>query len=536
MQNYTKHYNRKVTSQTEVIPGREKEMTKNYAGGAIFTLNEWKVLDRFIILGSNEPTYYASAKTLTKENAKNLEGLIAKDAKRVVNRIVEISDAGRAPKNDPALFALAMVAGIADDEGKKYALENLTKVARIGTHLFHFVEYIQAFRGWGRGLRKGIANWYLEKAADKLAYQVVKYQSRDGWSHRDILRKTHVQPTTEEMDKIFAWITQGIGDELSMESVKNLPVIYGFELAKRAESEDEIVKLISEYNLPREAIPTNFMGKKVYEALMPKMPMTALIRNLGNLSKVGILEDGNWNEINLVVDKIANKENLCKARIHPISILMAMKTYESGRGMRGKGEWNVVRKIVDALDEAFYMAFGNVTPTGKKILLGLDVSGSMGWGTIAGVNGLTPSVASAAMALVTAKTESNWVINGFSDTFRNLDISPRMRLDDVVEKISGLTFGRTDCSLPMLWAKENKKDFDAIVIYTDNETYAGRIAPTQALSEYQNQIGHEVKSIVVGTTATNFTIAAPTEPNQLDVVGFDSATPNIISDFISGKI
>jgi len=141
MQKYTNHYNQKITPQSESIPGRESEMKKNYAGGVTFVLDNWKMLDRFLILGSSTPTYYASAKTLTKECAKNLAGLIKQDAKRVVDRIVEVSDAGRAPNNDPALFALAMVAGTADDEGKKYALANLNKVARTGTHLFHFIEY-----------------------------------------------------------------------------------------------------------------------------------------------------------------------------------------------------------------------------------------------------------------------------------------------------------------------------------------------------------------------------------------------------------
>lgn len=536
MQNYTKNYNRKVTSQSEAIPGRENEMTQNYAGGVTFVLDDWKMLDRFIILGSNTPTYYASAKTLTKENTKNIERLIALDAKRVVDRIVEISDSGRAPKNDPALFALAMVAGIANDIGKKYALDNLSKVARIGTHLFHFIEYVQAVRGWGRGLRNGISKWYLEKSIDKLALQVVKYQSRDKWSHRDVLRKTHIHPTTDEMNKVFAWITSGVGDSLSLESIKDIPLIYGFELAKKAKTEDEIVKLIKEYNLPREAIPTSFMGKKVYETLMPQMGMTALIRNLSNLSRVGILEDSNFDEINFVVDKITNTDNLRKSRIHPISILMAALTYGSGVGLRGNKEWQVSNKIVDALNDAFYLSFNNVNPTNKKILIALDISGSMGIGNVAGVNGLSPRVASAAMSLITMRSEKNWAIKGFAHYLRDLPITDKMRLDSVIEKISGIQFGATDCALPMIWAKKNKKDFDAIVIYTDNETWYGDIAPSQALTQYRNMIGHDVKLIVVGTQSTNFSIADPKDSSMLDIVGFDSAAPQIINDFIADKL
>jgi len=550
MQKYTNHYNTKKTSQREAVPGREAEMAKNYAGGVVFKLDEMKVLDRFLILGSDKPTYYASAKTLTKKNANNILGLIKKDAKGVVDRIVEVSDAGRAPNNDPALFALAMVAGLADDEGKKYALDNLSKVARIGTHLFHFVEYVQEFRGWGRGLRNGLANWYLTKEAERLAYQVVKYQGRDGWTHRDVLRKAHVKTQDELLNTIFAWVTHGVGGEqkngegmvktfpYTIDDVKTLNIIYGFELAKKATSEDEIVKLINEYNLPREAVPTNFMGKKVYEALLPKMPMTALIRNLGNLSKVGILEAGNFDEINLVVDKITNEEALRKARVHPVQLLFALKTYGAGRGMRGKGEWNVVPQIVDALNDGFYKAFKFIEPTGKRILIALDVSGSMGmgWGGgVAGLDNLSAREASAAMAMVTMKTEKNWAIVGFSHSLKTLDLSPTMRLDDVVRKVSNIPFGATDAALPALWSAKNGKDFDAIYIYTDNETWYGNVHPFQALTQYRNKVGHDVKQIVVGMTATDFTIADPKDNSSLDVVGFDTNAPSIMADFTADK-
>jgi hypothetical protein len=57
-------------------------------------------------------------------------------------------------------------------EAKGLAVQNLAKVCRIGTHLFHFAEYVNALRGWGRGLRNAVCRWCLEQGADKLAYQV----------------------------------------------------------------------------------------------------------------------------------------------------------------------------------------------------------------------------------------------------------------------------------------------------------------------------------------------------------------------------
>jgi 60 kDa SS-A/Ro ribonucleoprotein len=66
--------------------------------------------------------------------------------------------------------------------------------------------------------------------------------------------------------------------------------------------------------------------------------------------------------------------------VHPVALLAALRTYQAGRGARGRHSWNPVREVVDALDAAFYTAFGNVEPAGTRLLLALDVSGSMTWG------------------------------------------------------------------------------------------------------------------------------------------------------------
>ena len=188
--------------------------------------------------------------------------------------------------------------------------------------------------------------------------------------------------------------------------------------------------------------------------------------------------------------------------------------------------------MVDALDAAFYTTFQNVEPTGKRWLLALDVSGSMGMGTVAGVPGLTPRVASAAMALITASTEQHHTFLGFAHELIPLAISPRQRLDDVVAAISGIPFGGTDCALPMLWAIEHKAKVDVFVVYTDSETWFGKIHPMQALAQYREKMAIRAKLIVVGMTSNGFTIADPDDAGALDVVGFDSAVPSVMADFV----
>jgi len=542
-----------ATPQSQPIPGREAEMAQNAAGGFTFTISPWDQLDRFLILGTEGGTYYTKEQALTVQNAQNVLRLIGTDGVRVVNRVVEISDAGRANKNDPALFVLALASASDDEATRKAALAALPKVARIGTHLFHFAAFVDGMRGWGRALKRAVANWYLEMPLDRLANQAIKYQSRDGWSHRDMLRLGHPKADNAEREAILRWMSGGMtavqgsdyvygSDVMDNKVVMHRsnassilhPQIQAFEAAKVATKASEIIKLIQDADLPREAIPTQFLNEaKVWEALLQNMPLNAMIRNLGKMSSVGLISPMSAAE-KLVKAKLSDADVIRKSRLHPMAILSAFLTYGSGKGVKGSNVWPVSRSVVDSLDQAFYGSFKNVVPTGKNTMLALDVSASMTWENCAGIQGLTPRVGSAAMALITANVESSYEFMAFTSgngRISELKISPRQRLDDVVNTINRMSMGGTDCALPMVHALNAKLPVESFAVYTDNETWAGPIQPSEALKKFRNSMGIPAKLAVVGMTSTGFSIADPKDAGMMDFVGFDASAPAIMADF-----
>ena len=526
-----------TTPQTEALAG--KKQVKNSAGGFVFAVTPWVQLERFLILGSQGGSYYASERKLTSENIDGLKAALAEDGARFVKTVVDISFSGRAPKNDPALFALALAVADKRQEVSALALSELPKVARIPTHLFHFMEYVSKLRGFGRALRTGVADWYLGQDADKLAYQLSKYQSRDGWTNRDVLRLCHAHPKNDSHKAILHWAVKGwdsVGNDPHDD--KALLPIWAFEKAKRlkpATDEKELVRLIADYNLPRECVPTEFLNSvEVWDALLQKMPMTAMIRNLGKMTSIGLVSP-NSAGAKMVRERLADANLLHKARIHPISVLMAQAVYKAGRGIKGNLSWNPVAPVLNALDSAFYASFANAPKTGKRFYIGLDVSGSMGMGNVSGTF-ITPREGAAAMAMVTMRKEEDYYIAGFtggnSNAITPLAINPKMSINEVTSYTGKLPFGTTDCSLPMVDALAKKIPADVFIVITDNETYAGRKHPTVALQEYRNKMGIDAKLIVMGMVANQFTIADPSDAGQLDVVGFDASVPNVISQFI----
>ncbi len=539
--NYGKHFSTIATPQTEAIPG--KAMVKNSAGGYAFQIDDWKRLERFLILGCEGGTWYAKERDLTIENAECVLRCIQQDGINTVAKIVEVSEQGRAPKNDAAIFALAICAGKGDEKTRQCAMSALPKVCRIGTHLFQFHTAVRQFRGGGSCLNKGIARWYTSKDENDLAYQVIKYQQRDGVSHRDVLRLVRPRKWNTALARwiingsyeeraVTKWTKDGPKTEFKYEyAVPSLPdIVMAFEQMKKTTDVKEVVALIDEYDLPRECVMTQWLNEpKVWEALLQRMPGNALVRNLGKMSAVGLTVPLSAAS-KLVCKKLTDQEYIKRSRLHPLSILNSLNTYKEGRGDKGSLTWSPVPQIVDALDAAFYLAFQNVEPTGKNFMLGIDVSGSM-TSKINGTN-ISCCMAATALAMCVARVESDYVLCGFDQGLRELPISAKSRLADAMKYTENINGGGTDCALPMLAATEKKVPIDVFLVITDSETWAGRMQPCQALVAYRKKMNRpNAKLIVAALTSTGFSIADPSDSNQLDIVGYDTAMPNIISEF-----
>jgi 60 kDa SS-A/Ro ribonucleoprotein len=518
----------RATVQTEQAHTDE---VRNSAGGFSFEVTPLARATRFLILGTQGGSFYASEKALTDENAKFIISMAnGPQAAELLALVCDVSLKGRASKQHATLFTLAVLCASKDEATRADANASIPAICRTPTMLFQFSSYVQNFRGWGRGLRRGIASWYEDKTADSLAYSVTKYRSREGWSHRDLLRLTHPSAPTEQHAAIYDYLC-----ERPVNS-KALPeIVTAFTNVQTDADITDMVTLIQRHNLSWEHLPDSALSQvAIWEAMVPNMGITALVRNLGRLSGNGYAKPMSVGE-KVIVDRLSDAESIAKSRIHPLQVLTGLYTYKQGRGTKGSLQWTSSPKILDALEEAFYASFGNVVPANKRTLVGVDVSSSMTWGTIAG-SPFTPREAAAAMTMVWMRSEPQVFPMAFTNQFTPLPITAKSTLDEVIRTTSGLNFGSTDCSLPMLWALKNVIEVDTFVVLTDSETWAGNMHPFQALKQYRERTGIPARLAVVGMLANRFTIADPNDAGMMDIVGFDTATPNILSEFSAGRL
>jgi hypothetical protein len=316
--------------------------------------------------------------------------------------------------------------------------------------------------------------------------------------------------------------------------------VFQMKACEQSKSVETAVSLITKSGLEREHVPTPlFSAIPVWEALLYSgkgMGLEALMRNLGKFSSIGLM--GVPKHRDYIVKRLTDASSVQESKLHPLKLLVASKVYSQGTGDLGKLTWRVDGIILTALTTAFKLSFGNVPKSGKRMMIALDVSGSMST-PCAGAKNLSCREGSVAMALVQVAVEGtdNVHVRGFCSTFHNFDgkIRPDMTVQDAINA-TNVPFGSTDCALPMVKALQDGLKVDVFVVYTDSETYMGSIHPQVALQQYREKTGINAKLVVVGMVGNSLTIVDPADRNTLNLAGFDTATPEIMSLFASGKI
>lgn len=565
--------------QIEPIKGKEEIMQVGKAGGYLFKVKDIDYLDRILILGTNQNTYYSTAKELTKEAIEFLNNLIKENkGELIVNRIDEFYEQGRTPKQDPLLMALAIVCHSDNVEDRRKAYDVVSRLRTL-SHVYTWKGYQKTVfntKGFGKLAKESINKMFSTMSPMQLAYQVTKYPHRstpvEKWAFMDLIRCTHLvsDKMPEEGQYVMKYAIKGFDSAekwlLEHQEIINSPVIKYIKAVEKINSfkeEDnkfsEMIDIIYEHNLVREVIPQYCQKyREFWTALLVNkektkvtMPLTALIRNLGTLSNKEVFED---KEIeSLVCEHIKDENIIKKARLHPVNILIAYFTYKSGSAIKGKQQWTPSQNIIEALNGAFYKSFKYAKPTNKRIYHAIDCSGSM-TSPIPCLPQISACQAAGCLAMTFARIEKNQEFGLFTSNnnysnytygysrqtgLTKTNLTSNMTFEEVTKEIQKHNFGSTDCSLPIENAiKEFKEsngergNYDAFIIYTDNETYAGKRHPVEALKEYREITKNDVKMVVIATDPSSKSIADPTDNSMLDIVGFDTNAPEIIMNFI----
>ena len=523
----------KNVSISNPIPGRETEMVENLAGGMAFVADDAVALRRWLLTGSESNAFYQTREEMTSANVKILADMVAKNPNLVADEIIYASNHGI--DNHAPILALVYLS-MGNDVAKSAFKRIFNSIVRTASMLYEFMEYTKSLRGFGKLIHTTIDGWFGAREVSNLEYQFLKYQNRYNWTGRDVLRKIKPVPRNEVESNLFSWITNK-----ETKTFHELKLVDVYETLKAGMVEADVIKAILDYNLTHEMIPANVeRTTKVWEALYQKMPITATLRNLANLTNKGVFTTEN---IGLLEERFS-KENLRKGRVHPIAISVAYKIYTSaGRIGKTSLSWKPIPRIEDILENAVNDAFEVLEPTGKTFYHALDVSGSMS-STILDKIWMSPMEISAIMALATLKTEKNYFTSAFSyDAIDFPDLRKSLAFGDIIKgnHLAGIprnyVGSSTDLGSAITYATKNKIKADALVFWTDGQTWRGQ-HPSLLLKEYREKINPDAKAIyvILGTYSDRITLTDPKDPKSYDICGFSTETPKLITMIANGEI
>ncbi|MFI6813294.1 TROVE domain-containing protein [Nonomuraea sp. NPDC050328] len=556
-----------MTPQTQPIPGHTNQV-RNNAGGYSFAKDTWQRLEDFLILGTTGGTYYAGERALTTDNVGVLFEAIAKDGPRVVQLIVDISTAKppRAPKPGPAIFALAAAHVRGDQETRGTARRAVPLVCRTTDHLAKWFGYRKQLSGkasvrggaspvMGASTRRALTLWFLEGTAEEVAFRACKAMQRktpagESFQLRDALRLAHPhrrQFRTPELSAkllepgrqtLLGWIAGTIPDDVARDE---LVTVDKFLTAKAVTNVKQAVRVVVEQRVPWEFLPSELLREpEVWDALVDTVGLTALLRNLARMTRLGTLRPMG-DATRRAVARLTDRDALVRARIHPMDAFLALRVYGSGRSQpnprAAAHTWAPVPAVLDALEETYELSFGSVEPSGRRLLVAVDSSGSMsgGWyGRAVEVGGSmigTPYEVGCAMAVMLARIEKgNAHVIDVDISVHRSRVTPRTNLREIRSwRPSG---GGTDLSLPFTWAAGERLAVDGFVVLTDSESWAGRSHPSQALESYRRTTSAQARVVVAAMTPAGHTIGDPGDAGVLNMAGLDASLPMVVNGFL----
>lgn len=230
------------------------------------------------------------SKKLTIENIKAVERVLNTTNKEELINTLKVYSS-KVYKKDYILLVLARCCSVRNDRDFKQRCFNIvSNICSTPTLLFLFIEFYQAVnkalynsKGWNKNVKKFVSDWYHNRPADKLLYQVLKYQNRNGWCHKDILRLAHIVPKEKKYNYIYQFLTKGTVNENMDTHSKTL--IDAVKNGETISNIGDMIDHITNLNLSREMIHTKWLSsKEIWQALLLNMPAIALLRNLNKMS------------------------------------------------------------------------------------------------------------------------------------------------------------------------------------------------------------------------------------------------------------
>lgn len=563
-----------IERQLELLGMTREEalsFTLNEEGKPAFERGNYERVVQVLTTNTLEDTFYVGEKELTEQTQAAIAEMAEKDPEFLAQALIHARNEG--------MMQLVPIMGLAilsNAKDKSYFKRVFPRIIQTPDNLADFVKFCKA-----EGVRKGLGGKASETVKAWLLtlseYQAVKYsgdtkskRKEDGtvehkFSLKDMVALTHPKPETPEQAELLTWIMKG---EKALPEIAHHPLIAAFEGLKKAENDEERVKFITEGHLPWEvvipAVPK--MTPELWKGLLFQMPYMALLRNLNNLSKHGVLDDQSC--VEYVVRRLTDEQAIRKAKILPFRFFEAYKAqggkvssrFERFGCLDDEGnddqDENVEKRlpnslIIDALEQALELSFVNLPDLQGELAIATDVSGSMGNRINDKSNTRYSDIAGVYTGALLKKAAGRVHTIPFEEKVINVQLSGQDRILQNAQKIVELGGGGTALGSPIELLLANKQKVDVFIGITDNMDWAygqdndswsmrgGRnlckSSFLKAWQTYRETVNSDAQAFLIRIDPYKTSVAPQSEPGVHFIYGWSDAVPTYISRIMEGK-
>jgi 60 kDa SS-A/Ro ribonucleoprotein len=504
---------------------------RNYEGAPTFTRGDEESLARVLTTGMLEPTFYASAQELAGEALALFTAFAEKDPHFLAQAILYARNKGLmrlAP-----LTALVALSASPNADAKELFRRIFPRVVRTPGDLQDIISLCRAkkIRGMGKLVQRAAGRWLAEMSE----YHAIKYGAESqAMSLRDIYRLTRPKLVGRPND-IARYLVKGdVADGLAQ--------IAGYEAFKAAAKtyretptpagEARLLSLIAESRLPWEVVTAQVSGSAaVWTAMLYQMPYMALMRNLNNAIKYGVMADAE--ALGYITRTLADPERVAASKQFPFRFVSALKATEKTDGA-GKAE------IRTALETALELSFANMPELGDRVLIANDISGSMA-SKPSPKSDMTMAEIAAVFAAAAFKKAAHGEIVSFDTTAQPRAVSRGQPLAEIAKAVTGYG-GGTSLSAPLEYAFGGKgkkaRVYDLAVFITDSESWVDHLIKNRGaldlIREYKKRVNPELKVFFMQLMPYRHAVVPPDEPGCYYLYGWDSGALAFIAQMARG--
>jgi len=402
--------------------------TTNYEGGLAFKLDPiTELYTRVSTCLVNEPKFYGE----TGDTEKRIVELIGIVAKKDPEFVLQLA---RYARNKLYLRSIPIVLlgqAALKESTKPFVKEYTSSIIKRADEPAEVISYIKSIIGdigdqtentmLPNALRKGLNN----ALRNFNKYQFAKYYgSNNDVSMLDVFRLVHPKPVTDEQKSLYKDIVKGtLGAADTWETY----------------------------------ISKNGSNKETWQAIIPKMPIMAILRNLRNFLNHKC-------DLTVPVHKLKDEKIILNSKQFPFRFYSAYKAIE--------GHTNPdASLLMAALEDAMDISIQNIPKTDGITAVFTDNSGSMD-SNLSEKSQVTYRMVGAILGAIATKLTQKSISGVFGDEFARLNYSERSSILERAIKADRTNVGMaTNAYLALDYLLYNKIKVDRILLFSDMQCY-----------------------------------------------------------------